>query len=298
MIKYEWRTHLTDGEAEELADLLERAAEYDAEPEYSTIAYPDLAREMAESCGATRYLIIWMLPYARTLSEPLQPERIAGVGRLALDGRGGAEATIVIDPDLRSRGIVTLLFERAGLDTAVPGGWLGSGAHAVSAWARGNHPAAGRLSDRFLIARTRRIWKLIRASASAEETAEAAVLERADDAVIGELNWAGESDADAEAMVLREGTKLVGLLTLDRRPVESEEFGSCATITRIAFNPAADDRGRRRLLQAAAALAGEAGFTGLTIHVDSADSALVHVCRLAGFQHDRTDVRFQFGEHR
>jgi mycothiol synthase len=298
VIKYEWRTRLDDGEAAQLADLLDRAAAYDAEPEYSTISYKDVARAMADSHSAARHLIIWMLPYARALSEPLQPERIAGVLRLQLDADGGAEATIVIDPELRSRGIVTLLLEQTGLDTARAGGWMDTGAQTVSAWARGNHPAAGRLGDRFLIARTRRIWKLIRASASPQEIAEAAVLERVDDDSISALAWAGATATDSETLVLREGAKISGLLHLDRRPVMSEEFGSCATITRVAFNPAADDSARHRLLQAAVALAGEAGFTGLTIHVDSADSALVHVCRLAGFQHDRTDVRFQLGETR
>jgi len=51
-------------------------------------------------------------------------------------------------------------------------------------------------------------------------------------------------------------------------------------------------------VEGAAALAHEAGLTGVLIHVDSDDSEMVNACRLAGFQHDRTDVRYQIGEQR
>ena len=44
MIKYEWRTESESDEAAELADLLARAADYDAEPDYSTIDFADVAR--------------------------------------------------------------------------------------------------------------------------------------------------------------------------------------------------------------------------------------------------------------
>ena len=52
---------------------------------------------------------------------------------------------------------------------------------------------------------------------------------------------------------------------------------------------------RRRLLDGAAAVVHEAGMTGVIIYVDSDDTGMVNVCRLAGFQHDRTDVRYQIG---
>ena len=45
----------------------------------------------------------------------------------------------------------------------------------------------------------------------------------------------------------------------------------------------------------AAALAHEAGMSGVIIHVDSDDTGMVNACRLARFQHDRTDVRYQIG---
>ena len=110
---------------------------------------------MAEGCPTERHLVIWMLAHATTMAEPETPECIAGLLRLTGVSEGTAEATVVIDPALRSIGIVTLLIERVGLDTAGPAGWFDSGAHTITAWARGNHPATGRLSNRFLVPRTR-----------------------------------------------------------------------------------------------------------------------------------------------
>ena len=162
MIKYEWRTDLSAAESDELADVLQRAAIYDAEPGYSTIDFDDVQRSLAIGRSADKHLLIWMLAHATTMTEPETPERIAGLLRLSDVSQGRADATAVIDPRLRSIGIMTLLLEQVGLDTAGPEGWLGTGAHTITCWARGNHPATGRLSNRFLIPRTRRVWQLIR----------------------------------------------------------------------------------------------------------------------------------------
>ncbi len=259
MIKYEWRRELDSSEIAELTDLLERAAQYDAEPEYTTIRFADVLQSISQPHA--HHLIIWMLPYGTTLDEPDRPERIAGLLRLVDRGGDAAEAAIVIDPDLRSIGITTLFLERAGLDTASPEGWLGTGAHSISAWAQGNHPAAGRLADRFLIPRTRRVWKLIRSTGGTAGPGRTA--------------------------------DLAGVFTLDLTPVSSEEFGACATVTDYRVDPGAGPEVRRQLIETAAADARDAGLTGVIMHVDSGDADWVNTCRLAGFQHDRTDVRFE-----
>ena len=87
----------------------------------------------------------------------------------------------------------------------------------------------------------------------------------------------------------------LGVTALDLRAVPSEEFGHCATIVSAFATPAADALQRRRLLDGAAAVVHEAGMTGVIIHVDSDDTGMVNACRLVGFQHDRTDVRYQIG---
>ncbi|QZY48022.1 hypothetical protein [Mycolicibacterium austroafricanum] len=297
MIKYEWRTELDGAEIDELAALLERAARYDAEPEYTTIAIEDVLDAMSRSDSRVHHLVIWMLPYATTLGGREGPEQIAGLLQLVTKADGTADASIVIEPRLRSIGITTLLLERVGIDTAGPGGWLGTGAREVTSWAQGNHPAAGRLSNRFLIPRTDRVWKLIRSTDSAQSISAATVLDPIAPEALNDLGWASDFPA-TQAYALREVGTVAGVIGLDLTPLLSEEFGECATISAFRAAPTASGRSRRALLEGAAALAHEAGRTGIVIHLDSDDAGWVNPCRLSGFQHDRTDVRYQIGGHR
>ncbi|BDB44077.1 MULTISPECIES: hypothetical protein [Mycobacterium] len=298
MIKYEWRTTLSADESAELSDLLGRAADYDAEPEYNRIDFADVDRAMSQPNSSQRHLLIWMLPHATAMGEPDQPERIAGLLQLSCQPDGSAYASAVIDPSLRSIGIMTLLVERVGLDTSAPGGWLDTGAHTVTAWAQGNHPAAGRLSNRFLIPRTRRVWKLIRSTDTLEDATAAPVLEPADDTSLAELSWVSASPGGGHTYALREAGRIFGVVALDLRAVASDEFGRCGTIVSASAPPAAEVAQRRRLLDGAAAVAHEAGLTGVIVYVDADDTAMVNACRMAGFQHDRTDVRYEIGGHR
>jgi mycothiol synthase len=298
MIKYEWRTTLSAAESAELEDLLTRAAAYDAEPEYSIIEFGDVEQAMSQPDSSIRQLLVWMLPHATAMGQPDEPERIAGLLRLVFTSKRSAEATVVVDPSLRSIGIMTLLLEQVGLDTALSDGWFGTGAHTVTAWARGNHPAARRLSNRFLIPHTRRIWKLIRSTGSAETTSPAAVLESIADSALCNMGWASMLAGTSHVHALREKGSVVGVTALELRGVESEEFGRCGTVERAIAAPNADAGSLRRLLDGAAAATHDVGLSGLIIYVDSDDTDLVNACRLAGFQHDRTDVRFQLGGHR
>lgn len=294
MIKYEWRTDLDATESAEVAEMLERAAAYDAEPEYSTIEFSAVSAAMARQDPHVHHLVIWMLPHATAMAEPDEPERIAGLLRLEVDEEGAAAASLVIDPKLRSIGITTLLVEQVGLDLGGPGGWLDTGARNVRSWARGNHPASGRLSNRFLIPRTRRIWKLIRPTDSIHSAAAVPVLQAVTPTECEQQLWAtGLGDG---GYGLRDGGVLTALVSMDFQPTLSEEFGSCATATGIRCDPAADPIVLRRVLDGAADIAHEKGFTGLIVHVESSDSRLVNACRLVGFQHDRTDVQYELGE--
>lgn len=264
MIKYEWRTGLGPGEAAELAALLDRAAYHDAEAEHNSIDFGAVQRAMDAGTDSVRHLVIWMLPHTTALDQPDDPERIAGLIRLEFTGTREAEVTAVVDPMLRSIGIMTLLLEQAGVQPDPQLGWLGSGAHVLRAWARGNHPAAGRISKRFLIPSHRRIWKLVRPLDGLEGTAGA--------------------------------PEAAGTYTLDLTPVLSEGFGPCATIVEFAPAPGADSAAVRALLDGAAATVAEAGLAAVAVHIDPGDRTLVNACRLSGFQHDRTDVCYQMGE--
>lgn len=300
MIKYEWRASLSPAESAQVSDLLRRAAEYDAEPDYNTIDFNDVEIAMSQADSASRHLLIWMLPHATAMNEPEVPERIAGLLRLVRTSDDAAEATLVIDPHLRSIGIATLLAEQLGLHnaaTTLPDSWIDDGASTITAWARGNHPAAERLSNRFLIARTRRIWKLIRSTASEDSTA-AAVLEPLNGSARADCGWASGIVGAQPLHALREAGRVVGVVALDLRAVHSEEFGRCATIETAIGAPNADLNSHRRLLEGAAAVAHGAGLTGVIIYVDPDEADLVNACRLTGFQHDRTDVCYQLGSHR
>lgn len=296
MIKYEWRTDLAPEEAAELADLLTRAAAYDAEPEYSTIDFGDVVAAMDSRDPRVEHLLIRMLPHATAMSAADEPERIAALLRLEIAADGAARAHLVVDPRFRSIGITTLFLEQVGLNTSGPDGWLGTGARTITAWAMGNHPATGRLSNRFLIPRTRRIWKLIRACDSTHRAAEAPVLEPVDPASSDHPEWWRAPLATDEICALRVGESVTGLVALDFTPRNSEEFGVCATATTVLTAPTADPSDLCRLLDGAAAIVQDRGLTGLIVHVDSGDTRLVHACRLVGFQHDRTDVCYQVGE--
>jgi mycothiol synthase len=238
-----------------------------------------------------------MLPHAIAMGAPEEPERIAGLLRLEPGPGGSSEVHLVIDPRFRSIGITTLLVEQVGLDTTGEHGWLGSGAARLSAWARGNHPASGRLSNRFLIPRTRRIWKLIRPTDSAHHPA-APVLEAVTGASLEHLDWAAPIAHGDNLFALREGATVTGVVSLDLTAMESAEFGRCATLAHLATSAAGDPASLQRLLDSAAAVAHDAGFTGLITYVDSGDRRLVNACRLVGFQHDRTDVRYELGDPR
>ena len=249
MIKYEWRSALSAEESDKLAALLDRATRHDAEAEHNTIDVAAVRRTLdAEN---VRHLVIWMLPHAVAMDRPDEPERIAGLIRVTGAGGPEAEVTAVIDPELRSIGIMTLLLEHLGVDAA----------HPMRAWARGNHPAAGRISRRFLVPSDRQVWKLLRP---------------VDDTV-------------------RRPDAVTGTFTLDTSGATSEEFGPYATIAEFRAAPDADSAALRGLLDAAAAAAAAAGMSAVAMYVDADDRALVNACRLTGFQHDRTDVCYQIG---
>lgn len=295
MIRHEWRSSLSSEESRELAGLLQRASTYDAEPEYSAIEFSEVERDIAQGNPSTRHLMIWMLPRSTELGKPDEPERIAGLVRMSATSEHEADLTAVIEPDLRSLGIMTLLLERIGLDTACPGGWLGTGADTLTGWARGNHPATDRLSNRFLIPRSRRMWKLIRSTDPLEDVTTATILEPIAGSELDHLDWSLIGAGRDTVFVLRTAGSIVGAVALDLRPIDSEEFGACATIAQIVVTPTANTEDRRRLLHGAAAVARDAGLSGLVVHVDSDDGDSVGVCRLSGFQHDRTDVCYRLG---
>ncbi|MCF8610139.1 N-acetyltransferase [Gordonia sp. HY285] len=313
MIRYEWRSELGDADAEQLRDLLVRAATYDAEPEYNTIDADEVLNDLASDTGV-RHLVIWLSARPVTLEGPDEPERVAGVIRLVPRGDGWADGTIVIDPELRSIGVVTLLLEREGVEASGADGWLGSGFVGIRSWARGNHPASGRIGDRNLLPSTRRVWKLVHPSSECVDGDDRLADELGDadtaaiDALLTDLGVsAGERDRVGESagggadrrrvLGIRAEPGLAGLLELDLAPLYVDEFGRCASVTYLGVTGRLGDAQRRdvlaHLLVSAGARAAAAGLDGLIAYAASTDDVLVAVSRRTGFQHDRTDVQYE-----
>ncbi len=171
-------------------------------------------------------------------------------------------------------------------------------AHCERPGQRETTPASGRISNRFLIARTRRVWKLVRPTASVNEAAGAPELEPISTTALAEFPWAStlNETAGPHHALRRAAASSVRRHGLHRGGIRGVwPLRDRASTGRHA---PADANSRKRLLNGAAALAHEAGLTGLVIHVDSDDAAWVNVCRLVNFQHDRTDVLLQLGGHR
>lgn len=313
MITYQWHTELGDSELTEVRNLLESAAAYDAEAEFSGIDFADVEKDIEQPDANKKLLLIRMLARQTRAGEDEEPECLAGVLRMVIDRHGVGDVQLVVAPELRSLGVVTLFVERAGLDVGAEGGWLGSGARSLRAWAQGNHPAAGRLSDRHFIPRTKRMWKLIRlvdepfddnlplsrvspAGTSPEHVrALATFVERAEGAAMPCPGLLSDLDHDNKTVLVAVdgGGSVVGAATLNKKPVISMEFGRCAVVEYVSRDPANGEPAlTRALLTSAFIEAANAGLEGVIAHVDSDNAELVNACRLTRFQHDRTDVRF------
>lgn len=285
MIEYDWLTELDEDAEAEVNDVLARAASYDAEAEYNTIEAADVRAALQQRSPASAHLMIRMSSRQDTLDGPYQPDRLAGIIRLAEGEDGWAQATLVIDPDLRSIGIMTQLLEQIGVDPSGPDGWAGSGFHRIRAWARGNHPASGRIGRRNRLRRARRVWKLVR------PTGRDDLLDAGREYGF-EAGDAPSSDGDAPVVLrlVREGAPTGASVTVDLRPAYIEEIGRCASVVDLTAPEQADEA---PLLAEAAREAARAGLDGIAIHVDSIHEQRVADCRRLGFQHDRTDVLYE-----
>ncbi len=242
MIFHEWRAEVDGAEREELRQLFTEAALEDTENGFATFDLDDPVP------AGSRYLLVWLLSDERT-GRALPDPTLAGCLRLEPvdDHPGRAEVRLVVHPDLRSRGIATLLYEQVGLDVQADGGWAGSGCSELCCWAVGNHPAAYRMSLRLAdtgVHRGHRQWRLL------------APLRR----------------GDAEGLV---GTALPD--------------GLEAQLHRNAGEPGFD--AWSKLASALDALR-EGGAEAGAITVADHEDALLAACRRAGFQHARTDVRY------
>ncbi|MBN9758208.1 Acetyl-CoA:Cys-GlcN-Ins acetyltransferase, mycothiol synthase MshD [Pseudonocardia sp. Ae406_Ps2] len=302
MILHEWYRSVPEDLRTGLRALLDDAAGHDAEAGFPRVR-PDDGPDV-------HHLVVHLLPDEREVVEDRGVPVLAAYLQLRVASDGTAVARYVVRPDLRSRGVTTLLFEKIGLDVHAPDGWAGTGAREVRIWARGDHPAARRLTRRFGshdISRTRHQWNLLapvrglrRDDLLAEVPAAAEVDVRdvtgPDEpaAVRGMLGTlAGDPPADGALVRVAGRSGVDGAVWVDVAADEATEYGTAGRIHGPAVWPdGRADATRAALLVAAMEEIAGAGLPVAALVVDGDDDRLVHLTRALGFVHERTDAEY------
>jgi mycothiol synthase len=287
VIHHEWFTELTGEIRDELGRLLSEAARADAEAGFPSLALGDEVPE------GTRYLLIWLLPDERSgRDEP--PPTLAGCLRLETSGPGRAEARLVIHPELRSRGISTALCEQVGLEVGADDGWEGTGYSRLSCWARGDHPAAQRISLRFShtgLRRARREWRLLAllrttsvdaaattdpatTSAGSAEVCEAAPGTPGLDALWRDSGRSGSAPKDGRVLVAGSGDAPAGAAWFDGGAAEPTEFGPAGLLRAVVGVSASAGSAQAESAQAESAQAESEAADGLA-DSEAADGGMV-----------------------
>lgn len=156
LIDYEWYAEVTGDLREELRDFAGKAASYDEEAGFTRAR--DLDGPPGPANGPPRRLVV------RCVSgeDDTTPGRLAAYLSVGdVDERGVGDAVLVVAPELRSRGIATLLVERLSRESPTSD-WFGTGLTRLRALADGAHPAAGRLARRFDFPTVGETWLLLR----------------------------------------------------------------------------------------------------------------------------------------
>ena len=146
--------------------MIDEAAAYDEEAGFSSV---DLSGDPS-NCEVFQVLSRATPGMHGSVDTPL-----VAYLRLEVDRAGGALAQMVVRPAYRSLGIATLTLEM--LSEREGDGWAGTGAVSLSCWARGDHPAAERMSRRFGAEIVGEMWTLLRGN-------EKLVLDSADEPAV------------------------------------------------------------------------------------------------------------------
>ncbi|MGW5380990.1 GNAT family N-acetyltransferase [Nocardia sp. NPDC003963] len=306
MISYRWRPELDAEELAQVTALVGTAAECDAEAGFSTVGASVPAERAREGVHIAH------LPVRARRDSSVHadaPWVTVAYLNLRVDPDGRGTVRFVVHPDYRSRGIATLLVEELGLDTAAAGGWCGTGARILRAWAYGTHPATERLAARFGIAAVDRQWTLVRhlsgpwavpldevdaglgipESHSAEGWADAAEFAAS---VLPDSPGAASVSGAGRVIAVRDADGPAGLVRFDERTVPYAEFRGIR-IRVAAVAPRARGRGLgSALLVRALGEMRAAGAQVALIRVDPARERAVRMLRLLSFEQEETHTLF------
>ncbi|MEU1275553.1 hypothetical protein [Streptomyces sp. NPDC005799] len=291
MITYRWRESLDDEEARAVDELLDVAADYDAEAGFSTVL------PVVGSTAATRHVIVTIAPKGERGSAELDelPD-VEIVAFLRLDlADGDGDVQFVVRPEFRSRGVATLLTE---LLDEEPGGWSAvPGLRRVRAWAHGNHPAAERLARRLGATAEHGVFRTLREVGGSRayrgpslRARRSTVAERPAEVVPG--HGAGMAP-DARALLGRGRTRLTdadsgGSVLIGVEDRESAGHLACVVVE----TPGLDAECLRNLVSQALLEVQDAGARKVVLYVDALHDDLVRVSRELAFEHDHSDLRY------
>ncbi|GAA4484418.1 hypothetical protein GCM10023094_37570 [Rhodococcus olei] len=328
MIAYQWCEALSPDDRDEVLALVRLAAAYDDEAGFSAISEEDVTGgDSRPEASDSRFV-----DGARVLHLPIRARRDLGSGpdvpwvvvaylhlTVGVDGLGVVQ--FVVHPEYRSRGIATQLVEELGLDVDADGGWAGTGARALRAWAYGSHPASERLTSRFGVPAVSRLWTLLRHLSGpwAEPLPDTNLPEpyridpprpvgdpavaAAVDAVLGDASLPepyreklSATSPSELAMTATDGTgRAVGVAWYDPTLRVREELRA-AWIGALVVTAAARGSGLAfaLLVQVLAELR-EAGAQLALMRIDPDDERALRMCRLLSFEQDEAHACFQVG---
>ena len=311
MITWDWVSELTDNQDEEMRQMLEAAEDYDLEQGFSVVDYQSVQSDLKDPASPNKVMLVYYDPLEGSGDEREEQELIlASVLRAEIGDDGNARVNYTVNPDLRSLGITTLLVEEMGLPHQPDSAWAKIGLSSTTTWARGNHPAADRLSNRFDIPATQHIWRLFRELKQQDRVLPAhdytIALADADSDEIQSYEQLVESThrpanglaqdvlrADRRVLVAKNAHGAIhGVLILNLKTSYDLNFGRWGDIEYVSTHPDAEERLVMWLIQAALQTARELPMDSVVLHLEPEDEGLVHAVRLLGFVHDRTDVAY------
>ncbi|MGW5074219.1 GNAT family N-acetyltransferase [Rhodococcus sp. NPDC004095] len=328
MIAYQWCEALSPDDRGEVLELVRIAAEYDDEAGFSAIAESDVvdrdgrsAESDSSSADGARVLHLPIKARRGLATGPDVPWMLVAYLHLAVGSDGLGVAQFVVHPDYRSRGIATQLVEELGLDVDAEGGWAGTGARALRAWAYGSHPATERLTARFGVPAVSRLWTLLRHLSGpwAEPLPELESPEAyrivpsrpvadpdvtsAVDAILVDASLPAQhrenlsvSATSGQAMTaIDEAGRPVGVACYDPTLRIREELRA-AWVGALVVTTAARGAGLGSVLLVRALEAlREAGAQVALLRIDPDDERALRMCRLLSFEQDEAHACFQVG---
>jgi hypothetical protein len=284
LIRLHWAERLAPSEVDQVTELIEYAAAYDKEAEFSTPTAPPAAEGYVmdrHRPGRTYHLLVMPEP-GNLLGAGLTPRALIAYLRAEVRDQC-ASAEYVVHPDARSLGVTTLLMERLALPG--PDGWGRVDADRVYITAQGDHPAAARAADRFGARETHRMWMLVRHLDSGKPPTADLDDDGSDDPGLEVIPLEGAAGLAIGGFAVRDAAG--GELLVYLVPHSEGLTGSIS-----AGEPSAKASRLEVLLRRALGEVAAHGAVRATMQLPPEDRTRVAIARRLYFEHERSDVTY------